>query len=85
MGHMANASIQIHSSTYPNMMYKVLLKKNEWKVWYLLGGVKVDIFGPQAQQMGLVSGFWWFLVLWSFQIYANNTETTLNQNTCVIV
>jgi hypothetical protein len=49
---------------------------------YPLGGVKIDIFGPQAQQVGLVFGFWWFLVLWSSQIYANNTETTLNQNTC---
>ncbi len=62
---------------------KVLLKKNEWKVPF--GGVKVDIFGPQAQQVGLVVGFWWFLVLWSFQIYANNTETSMNQNTCVSV
>ena len=53
------------------------MKKNEWKVPF--GGVKVDIFGPQAQQVGLVVCFWRFLVLWSSQIYANKTETTLNQ------
>ena len=83
MGHMTNVSIQIYSSIPQYDVYKVLLKKNEWKVPF--GGVKVDIFGPQAQQVGLVIGFWWFLVLWSSKIYANNTETTLNQNTCVFV
>jgi hypothetical protein len=65
------------------MMYIKFVEKNELEVPF--GGVKVDIFGPQAQQVGLVFGFWWFLVLWSSQIYANNTETTLNQNTCVFV
>jgi hypothetical protein len=83
MGHMTNVIIQIHSSVSQYDVYKVLLKKNEWKVPF--GGVKVDIFGPQAQPMGLVVGFWCFLVLWSFQIYANNTEITLNHNTCVFV
>jgi hypothetical protein len=83
MGHMTNLSIQIHSSIPQYDVYKVLLNKNEWKVPF--GGVKVDIFGPQAQQVGLVIGFCWFLVLWSSQIYANNTEITPNQNTCVFV
>jgi hypothetical protein len=83
MGHMTNVSTQIHSSIPQYDVYKVSLKKNEWKVPF--GGVKIDIFGPRAEQVGLVIGFWWFLVLWSFQIYANNTETTLNQNTCLFV
>jgi hypothetical protein len=82
MGHMTNLSIQIHSSIPQYDVYKVLLKTHEWKVPF--GGVKVDMFGPHAQQVGFY-GFWWFLVLWSSQIYANNTETTLNQNTCVFV
>ncbi len=46
MGHMTNVSIQIHSSIPEYDVYKVLLKKNEWKVPF--GGVKVDNFGPQA-------------------------------------
>jgi hypothetical protein len=83
MGHMANVSIQNYAPTPQYDVYKVLLKKNEWKVPF--GGVKVDIFGPQAQQVGLAVDFWWFLVLWSSQIYAKYTETTLNQNTCVFV
>jgi hypothetical protein len=83
MGHLTNVSIQIHSYIPQYDVYKVSLKKNDWKV--PVRGVKVDIFGPRAQQVGLDVGFWWFLVLWSFQIYANNTETTLNQNTCVFV
>ncbi len=61
MGCMTNVSIQIHSSIPQYDVYKVLLNKNEWKVNF--GGVKVDIFGPQAQQVGSVFGFWWFLVL----------------------
>ena len=77
MGHLTNVSIQIHSPIPQYDVYKVSLKKNEWKKPF--GGVKVDIFGPQAQQVGLVFGFWWFLVLWSFQIYSNDTDTTLNQ------
>jgi hypothetical protein len=52
---------------------------------YPLGGVKVDIFAPRAQQVGLVGCFWWFLVLWSSQIYANNTRTPLNLNTYVFI
>jgi hypothetical protein len=80
---MTNESIQIHSSIPQYDVYNVLLKKNEWKVPF--GGVKVDIFAPGAQQVGLVIGFWWFLMLWISQIYANNTETALNQNTCVFV
>ncbi len=85
MGHMTNVSIQIYSSIPQYDVYKVSLIINEWKVPF--GGVKSDIFGPQAeaQQVGLNIGFWWFLVLWSSQIYANNTEITLNQNTCVFV
>jgi hypothetical protein len=83
MGHMTNVSIQIHLSIPQYEVHKVLLKKNEWKVPF--GGVKVGIFGPQAQQVGLVFVFLWFLVFWSSQIYANKTETTLNQNTCVLV
>ncbi len=83
MGHMTNISIHIHSSIPQYDVYKVLLKKNEWKVPF--GGVKVDIFAPRAQQVGLVLGFWWFLVLLSSQLYANNTEITLNWNTCVYV
>ena len=40
-------------------MFKIpLLKKNEWKV--PIEGVKVDIFAPRAQQVGLVTGFWCF-------------------------
>ncbi len=65
------------------MFIQFCWKKKGWKVPF--GGVKVDIFGHQAQQVSLVLGFWWFLVLWSNQIYANNTKTTLNQNTCVFV
>jgi hypothetical protein len=83
MGLMTNVSIQIHSSILQYDEYKVLLKKYEWKVPF--GGGKVDIFTPRAQQGGLVLGFWWFLVLWSSKIYANNAETTLNQNACVFV
>ncbi len=59
------------------------VEKNEWKVSF--GGVKVDIFAPRAQEVGLVVRFCWFLVLWRSQIYVNNTETTLNPNTCVFV
>jgi hypothetical protein len=53
MGHMTNAnvSIQIHSSIPQYDVYKVLLKTNEWKVPF--GGVKIDIFAPRAQQVGL--------------------------------
>jgi hypothetical protein len=51
---------------------------------YPLGGVKVGTFSPQAQQAGLVLGFWWFLVLQSSLIYANNTLTTPNQNFYVL-
>ncbi len=50
MNHMTNLSIQIHSSIPEYDVYKVSLKKNEWKVPF--EGVKVDIFGPQAQQVG---------------------------------
>jgi hypothetical protein len=83
MGHMTYVSIQIHSSMSQYDLHKVLLKKIvEATLW---GGVKVDIFAPRAQQVGLIAGFWWFLVLWSSHINANNTETTLNQNTCVFV
>ncbi len=82
--HMTNVSIQVHSHIPQYDVNIVWLKKNEWKVPF--GGVQVNIlFGPQAQQVGFVFGFWWFLVLWSSQIYANKTETTLNQNTCVFV
>ncbi len=56
---------------------------NEWKVSF--GGVKVDIFCSWGSTGGFDVGFWWFLVLWSSQIYANNTEITLNQNTCRFV
>ena len=57
MGHMAYVSIWIHSSIPQYDVYKVLLKKNEWKVPF--GGVQVNIlFGPQAQQVGFVFGFW---------------------------
>ncbi len=73
MGHITNASIQIYSSIPQYNEYKVLLKNNEWKVFF--GGVKVDIFAPGAQQVGLVVHFWWFLVLWSSQIYEKNTKT----------
>ncbi len=83
MGHMTNVSIQIHSYIPQYDVYKVFLKNNEWEIPF--GGGKVDIFSPQAQQVDLVLGFWWFLVLWSSINYANNTETTLNQNTCVFV
>ncbi len=55
MSHMTNVSIQLHSSIPQYDVYKVLLKKNEWKVHF--GGVKVEIFGPQAQQVGLAAGF----------------------------
>jgi hypothetical protein len=55
MRHMTNVSIQIHSSISQYDEYKVLLKKNEWKVPF--GGVKVDIFAPWAQQVGLVLVF----------------------------
>ncbi len=55
MGHMTNVSIQIHSSLPQYDVYKVSLKKNERKVPF--GGVKVDIFGPQAQQMVWLLGF----------------------------
>ncbi len=81
MGLTTNVSIQIHSSIPQYDVCKVSLKKNEWKICF--GGVKVDIFGPQAQQVGLALGFWWFLMLCISQMYANNTETTLNLNTCV--
>jgi hypothetical protein len=80
---MTNVSIQLYSSIPQYNVYKVSLKKNEWKVPF--GGVKVDILVPQDQQVGLVGGFWWFLVLWSSRISANNTESTVNQNTCVFV
>ncbi len=83
MGHMTNVSIQIHSSIPLYDVYKSLSKNNEWKVPF--GGVKVDIFAPRAQQVGLVLGVWWFLVLWISQIYEINTETTLNQNTFVFI
>ncbi len=83
MGHMTNVSIQIHLFIPQYDVYEVSLEKNEWRVPF--GGVKVDILAPWAQQVGLVFGFWWFLVLWSSQIYANNTETTLNQTPCVFV
>jgi hypothetical protein len=76
MGHMTNVSIQIRSFIPQYDVYKVSLKQNEWKVPF--GGVKVDMFAPHAQQVGLVIGFWWVLVLWSSQIHANNTEITLN-------
>jgi len=56
MGHVTNVSIQIHSSISQYDVYKVSLKTNEWKVPF--GGVKMDIFGPQAQQVGLILGFW---------------------------
>ncbi len=71
------------SLIYLNMMYI----KFCWKKWVegTLWGVKVDIFAHRAQQLGFVVGFWWFLVLWSSQIYANNTEITPNQITCVFV
>jgi hypothetical protein len=55
MGHMANVSIQIYSSIPQYDVYKVLLKKNEWKL--PIEGVKVDIFAPRAQQVGLITGF----------------------------
>jgi hypothetical protein len=55
MGHMTTVSIQFYSSIPQYDEYKVLLKKNEWKVPF--GGVKVDIFAPGAQQVGLVLGF----------------------------
>jgi hypothetical protein len=42
MGHLTNVSIQIHSSIPQYDVYKVSLKKNEWKEPF--GGVKVDIF-----------------------------------------
>ena len=71
MGHMTNVNIQIHSSIPQYDVHNVSLKKNEWKVPF--GGVKVDIFALRAQQVCLVLGFWWFLVLQSSQIYANNT------------
>ncbi len=61
MGHITKVSIQIHLSIPQYDEYKVLLKKNDWKVPF--GGVKVDIVAPWAQRVGLVLGFWWFLVL----------------------
>jgi hypothetical protein len=83
MGHMTKLSTQIHSSIPQYDVYIVLLKTIEWKVPF--GGVKVDIFAPQPQQVVFFFGFWWFLVLWSSKIYANDTETTSNQNTYVFV
>ncbi len=64
MGHMTKVSTQIHSSIPQYDVYKVLLKNFEWKVHF--GGVKVDIFAPRAQQVGLVLRFWWILMLRSF-------------------
>ncbi len=83
MGHMTKVSTQIHSTIPQFDVYNVWLKKNEWKVPF--GGVKVDIFPPWAQLVGLNICFWWFSVMSSSQIYANNTEATVNQNTCVYV
>ncbi len=83
MGHMTKVSTQIHPTIPQYDVYKVLLKKIEWKVTF--GGVKVDMFAPRAHKVGLVVDFWWVSVLWSFQIYANNTATNLNPNTCVFV
>jgi hypothetical protein len=39
MVHMTNVSIQIHSSTLQYDVYKVSLKKNEWKIPF--GGSKL--------------------------------------------
>jgi hypothetical protein len=83
MGHMTKVITQIHSTIPQYDVYKFSLKKVEWKISF--GGVKVDIFAPRAQQVGLVFGFWWFSVLWSSLIYANDIETTQNLNTCVFV
>ncbi len=58
MDHMTNVSIQIHSSIPQYDVYEVSLKKNEWEVPF--GGIKVDIFAPKAQQVGLVIAFSWF-------------------------
>ena len=83
MGHMTNVSIQIHSSVPQYDMYEVFLKK-KWVKGTLWGGQSWHFWSS-----GSTGGFGcWFLVvlvLWSSQIYANNTETTLNQNTCVFV
>jgi hypothetical protein len=60
MGHLTNVSIQIHSSIPQYDVYKVSLKKNEWKEPF--GGVKVDIFWFLLKKVGSVVGFLWFLV-----------------------
>jgi hypothetical protein len=40
----------------PILCIKSFIEKNEWKIPF--GGVKVDIFAPRTQQVGLVLGFW---------------------------
>ncbi len=77
--------MKVYRSThlYPNMMYI----KFCWKKWVegTLWGGQSWHFWSSGSTGGFVLGFWWFLVLWSFQIHANNTEITLNQNTGVFV
>ncbi len=83
MGHITKVSTQIHLTIPQYDVHNFFLKTIEWKVPF--GGVKVNIFAFRAQQVGLVDGFWWFSVLWSSQINANDTETTQNQITWVFV
>ncbi len=54
---------------------------------YPLGGSKLTflLIELNRQQVGLVFGFLWVLVLWTSQIYVRNIENTLNQKTCVFV
>jgi hypothetical protein len=47
MGYMTKVSTHIHSTIPQYDVYKVSLKKIEWKVPF--GGVKVDMFAPRAQ------------------------------------
>jgi hypothetical protein len=50
ISHTTKVSTQIHLSIPQYDVYKVSLKKNEWKVFF--GGVKANIFAPRAQQVG---------------------------------